>query len=100
ASEDDLVSLAWPRLDAMLACGTTTCEAKSGYGLTMDAELRQLRAIRRLNQEHSVDIVPTFLGAHVVPSEYRDRRQDYVRLVIAEMIPAVAAEELAEWCDV
>ena len=100
ASEDELVALARVRLDEMAACGTTTCEAKSGYGLTVESELRQLRAIQRLDAEHAVDLVPTFLGAHEVPDEFRDRSDDYVTLVIDEMIPRVAEASLAEWCDV
>jgi imidazolonepropionase len=100
ASEDELVAAARVRLDEMLAGGTTTCEAKSGYGLTTASELTQLRAIARLNAEHAVDLVPTFLGAHDVPLEYRDRRGDYVSLLIEEMIPEVVDEALAEWCDV
>ena len=100
ASEDDLVAVTRPRLDEMLACGTTTCEIKSGYGLSLESELKLLRAVRRLSGEHPLDIVPTFLGAHEVPLEYRERRDEYVRLVIEEMIPAVAAEGLARWCDV
>jgi len=100
ASEDDLVRLARPRLDDMAASGTTTCEVKSGYGLTVEAEVRQLRAIRRLDREHEVDVVPTFLGAHEIPAEYRSRPDDYVALVIEKMIPAVAEASLAEWCDV
>ena len=100
ASEDDLVSQSRRRLDEMFACGTTTCEIKSGYGLDLDSELRMLRAARRLALEHPLDIVSTFMGAHEIPPEYRMRRNDYVRLVIDEMIPAVAAEHLAEWCDV
>ncbi len=100
ASEEELVAATRPRLDEMLACGTTTCEAKSGYGLTTEAELRQLRAIARLNAEHAIDLVPTFLGAHDVPEEYKSRRDAYVALVIDEMIPRVVEEALAEWCDV
>ena len=100
ASENDLVAATRRRLDEMLACGTTTAEAKSGYGLTTESELRQLRAIRRLDREHAIDLVPTFMGAHEVPVDYRSRRQDYVALVIDEMIPRVAEERLAEWCDV
>jgi imidazolonepropionase len=84
----------------MAACGTTTCEAKSGYGLTVESELRQLRAIQRLDAEHVIDLVPTFLGAHEVPDEFRDSPDDYVTLVIDEMIPRVAEASLAEWCDV
>ena len=100
ASEEDLVQSARPRLDEMLACGTTTCEAKSGYGLTTESELKQLRAVRRLNRTHEIDLVPTFLGAHAIPPEFKERRAEYVSLVIDEMIPRVAADGLAEWCDV
>ena len=100
ASEEELASQTRARLDRMLACGTTTCEAKSGYGLTTESELRQLRVLRALDAEHAIDVVPTFLGAHEVPPEYRDRRRAYVDLVVHEMIPRVAAEGLAEWCDV
>ncbi len=100
ASEEELVAATRPRLDEMLANGTTTCEAKSGYGLTTESELRQLRVIARLNAEHAIDLAPTFLGAHDVPPEYTSRRDDYVALVINEMIPQVVDEALAEWCDV
>jgi len=100
ATEDQLVEAARLRLDEMLACGTTTCEAKSGYGLELQSELRQLRAIRRLDEQHAVDVVPTFMGAHEVPTEYRTRRGEYVALVIEDMLPRVAEEGLAEYCDV
>ena len=100
AAEDDLVASARPRLAEMLACGTTTAEIKSGYGLDVATELKMLRAVRRLATEQPVDLVPTFMGAHECPLDYRRRREDYVRLVIEQMIPAVAAEGLAEWCDV
>ena len=100
ASEDALVESARVRLAEMLQCGTTTAEAKSGYGLETAAELKMLRAIRRLGQTQPIDLAATFLGAHEIPTEYRDRRADYVDLVIREMIPAVVAERLAEWCDV
>ncbi len=100
ASEAELVAQSRPRLDEMLANGTTTCEIKSGYGLDVQSELRMLRAIGQLRRSHAIDIVATFMGAHEVPREYRDRRERYVDLVIAEMIPAVAEDGLAEWCDV
>jgi imidazolonepropionase len=100
ASEQELVDATRARLAEMLACGTTTAEIKSGYGLDVDSELTMLRAIRRLSGEQPVDLVATFMGAHEIPLDYRQRREDYVRLVIDEMIPAVAAENLAEWCDV
>jgi len=100
ASEADLVSAALPRLAEMLSFGTTTAEAKSGYGLELDAELRMLRAIRTLGAAQPIELTATFMGAHEVPAEYRGRRGEYVRVVIDEMIPAVAREQLAEWCDV
>ena len=100
ATEDELVAATRTRLDEMLACGTTTAEAKSGYGLTTESELQQLRVIRRLNAEHPIDLVPTFMGAHELPVEYRTRRGDYVSLVVNDMLPRVQREGLAEWCDV
>jgi imidazolonepropionase len=100
ASEEQLVAAARPRLDEMLACGTTLCEAKSGYGLDVESELRQLHAMRLLDEEHPIDIVPTFMGAHEIPLEYRDRRGEYVALVIEEMLPRVSEAGLAEYCDV
>lgn len=80
--------------------GTTTVEAKSGYGLTLEDELKILRAIKRLDEQTQLRYVPTFLGAHEIPEEYRARRDHYVQLVINEMIPRVAREKLAEYCDV
>ena len=100
ATEAELVGQTRVRLDEMLACGTTTCEIKSGYGLTVESELKILRAVARLSTEHPMDIVPTFLGAHDVPAEFRDRRSAYVDLVVNGMIPAVADGHLCEWCDV
>ena len=100
ASEEQLVASACVRLDEMLACGTTLCEAKSGYGLDVESELRQLHAMRTLDEEHSIDIVPTFLGAHDIPMEYRARRGEYITLVIDEMLPRIVDEGLAEYCDV
>src|SRR5262249_4808165 len=100
ASEADLVAAARPRLDEMLACGTTTVEIKSGYGLTLEDELKMLRAIARLAREHPIDIAATFMGAHGIPVDYRPRREAYVRLILDGMIPAVAGAGLAEWCDV
>ena len=100
ASVDELAATTRPRLAAALAQGTTTCEVKSGYGLETDAELRMLRAVRVLATSQPVELSPTFMGAHEVPVEYRGRRDDYLRLVVDEMLPAVAAEGLAEWNDV
>src|SRR5689334_4168756 len=80
--------------------GTTTIEAKSGYGLSLEDEIKMLRAIRRLDEKTPLRYVPTFLGAHSVPPEYRARRDEYVSLLIDEMLPAVAQQKLAEFCDV
>jgi imidazolonepropionase len=100
APDDRLIADTRRRLDEMLRCGTTTCEAKSGYALTVDGELKMLRAVRQLAASHAIEIAPTFMGAHDVPIEFRDRPARYVDLVVDEMLPAVAAEGLAEWCDV
>ena len=100
ASEAALAAATRRRLDEMLRCGTTTCEAKSGYALTTVGELKMLEVIRALAADHDVEISPTFMGAHEVPAEYRHDRRKYIDLVIREMIPAVARQGLAEWCDV
>jgi imidazolonepropionase len=100
ASEDDLFEMALPRVRSLLEHGTTTVEAKSGYGLTLDDELKILRVIQRLNAETPLELIPTFLGAHEIPDEYRGARDDYIRLVTDEMLPRVAAEGLARYCDV
>jgi imidazolonepropionase len=100
ASIVDLVWHSRTRLDEMLALGTTTCEIKSGYGLDVESEIKMLQAIRQLDLTHPIDIVSTFMGAHEVPIEHRGRRQGYIDLIVEEMIPAVAAAGLAEWCDV
>jgi imidazolonepropionase len=100
APAERLAAATRARLDEMLACGTTTCEIKSGYGLTTASELKMLEAIAALRRTHPMAIVPTFMGAHEFPPEYRRARGDYVDLVVNEMIPAVAGAGLAEWCDV
>jgi imidazolonepropionase len=100
ARVEKLVDLGLERLDAMLAHGTTLVEAKSGYGLTAADELKILEATRRLNQLHCINVVPTFMGANAVPSEYKGNPEEYVALVIGEMIPKVAEKGLAEFCDV
>ncbi len=92
ASLDELVAQTRPRLDAMLAHGTTTAECKTGYGLDVANELKMLAAIGRLGAEQPIDLVPTFLGAHVVPAEFKDRADDYVALVTQEMLPAVTQQ--------
>jgi imidazolonepropionase len=100
ASEQELAEQTKRRLDEMLACGTTTCEVKSGYGLNTETELKMLHALNTVATRHPIDVVPTFMGAHEVPPEFRSNRTEYVDLVINEMLPAVAAERAAKWCDV
>lgn len=103
ATLEELVAGAHRRLDTMLRYGTTTVEAKSGYGLTLEDELKCLLAARLLGESHPVTIVSTFLGAHVVPPEYQHRPDQYVALIVEQMLPAVAAGDgapLAEFCDV
>jgi imidazolonepropionase len=100
ASEAVLAADTGRRLAEMLRCGTTTAEAKSGYGLTTESELKMLRVIRDLNAAQPIELSATFMGAHEVPVEYRTRRQAYIDLIVADMIPAVASDHLAEWCDV
>lgn len=99
-SEDELVELTRPRLAEALRHGTTTMEVKSGYGLATEHELKMLRVVARLAREGPLELVPTFLGAHEFPPEYRDRPDAYVDLLVEEMIPTVAAEGLAVFCDV
>jgi imidazolonepropionase len=100
ASREELVTAARGRLDRMLLCGTTTTEAKSGYGLTLEAEIRTLEAIAALDREHPIDLIPTFMGAHEIPPEYRSDPEAYVCIVIEEMLPAIAGSGLARFNDV
>lgn len=100
ASLSDLVKAGKRYGEWFLRCGTTTVEAKSGYGLTLEDELKILRAIKELDENTSLHYVPTFLGAHDIPFEYKSRRQLYVDLIIKEMLPRVAEEKLAEYCDI
>jgi len=99
ASAEDLAAAALPRLDALLAEGVGTIEIKSGYGLTIESELTMLRAARRLGELRPVRVVTTFLGAHALPPEYAGRADAYIDLVCHEMLPAVAAEGLADGVD-
>ncbi len=100
ASFEELLSLAKRRLDRMLSKGVTTIEAKSGYGLNLNDELKILRVIKALQSDHPIEIIPTFLGAHTIPKEFRNNRETYINLLLEEMIPEVARERLAEFCDV
>lgn len=100
ADPDALFQLGVRFLDRMLKSGTTTAEAKSGYGLSTDAEIKSLEVIQRLDADHAIDLVPTFLGAHEFPDEYRQNRDGYIDLLVNEMIPEVARRKLAKYCDI
>jgi imidazolonepropionase len=100
ATEEQLFAESKKRLDSFLKHGVTTLEAKSGYGLTVEDELKQLRVARALNESHPIDLISTFMGAHAVPLEYKADPEQYIRIVIEEMIPKVSEEKLAVFCDV
>lgn len=100
ATPDELRELCLKRLDRMLLSGTTTVEAKSGYGLNFEDEIKQLEVLRGLAGRHPVDVVPTFMGAHEIPPEHRSKREDYIRLLIDTLIPEVRRRGLAEFFDV
>ena len=100
ASLEKLVENGKKILDRMMNYGTTTVEAKSGYGLSTESELKILKTLQILNEEHPLDIVSTFLGAHAIPLEYKDNPDDYVELIISDMIPKIVKQGLAEFCDV
>jgi imidazolonepropionase len=100
ASKEELLESCRKILDVMLEHGTTTVEAKSGYGLTLKDEIKCLEVMKLANEEHPIEIVPTFLGAHAVPVEYKGNPDEYVNLITDEIIPEVAARKLAEFCDV
>lgn len=100
ASEEELFEDAWERLQEVIAMGTGAIEVKSGYGLTLDSELKMLRVVRRLKEQSPIPVKATFLGAHAIPMEYKANREAYMSLIIQEMLPQVAAEGLADYCDV
>lgn len=100
ASLQELVDLGLKRLDSILSFGVTTVEGKSGYGLYKETELKQLEALKRCDDGHAVDVVKTFLGAHSVPKEYKGRSGEFIDYLIEEVLPVVAEENLAEFCDI
>jgi imidazolonepropionase len=99
-SEDEIYEQSRQRLQEVMRLGTGAVEIKSGYGLSVEGELKMLRVIRRLKQEYPIAIKATFLGAHAFPKEYKENHEGYIRLIIDEMLPAIAAENLAEYIDV
>ncbi|MCG4580792.1 imidazolonepropionase [Clostridium cochlearium] len=100
ATEDELYESAKKRLDSMIHFGVTTVEGKSGYGLDCETELKQLRVMDRLQKDHPIDICKTFMGAHAIPEEYKGRNEEYINFLLEEVLPKVAEEKLAEFCDV
>jgi imidazolonepropionase len=100
ATKSELTSLCLDRLDSMLLHGTTTAEAKSGYGLNLDDEVKQLNVIHELERIHPIDIIPTFMGAHEIPKEYKHKKKDYIDLLIQKILPEVKKMKLAEFFDV
>ncbi|MBS1948497.1 MAG: imidazolonepropionase [Bacteroidetes bacterium] len=99
-SEDELFSLAWKRLEQVSRLGTGAIEIKSGYGLTLEGELKMLRVIKKLKERSKLEIRATFLGAHAYPAEYRENHQGYIDLLVNEMLPVIAREKLADYIDV
>jgi len=100
STENELYDLAEKRIRKIISNGTTTLEAKSGYGLSTESEIKMLKVIKRLNENLPIDIVPTFLGAHEFPIEFKDRKEDYINILLTEMMPKVAKLGLAEYCDI
>ena len=100
ATEDELYEKAYGLLEEIQLQGVTAIECKSGYGLTLEDELKQLRVYKRLKGKSDIHLVSTFLGAHTIPPEFKENRQGYIDLVVSKMIPAVAEENLAEFCDI
>lgn len=100
SSANDLLQAGIKRLDSMLSFGVTTVEGKSGYGLDEETEIKQLEVMNHLDGIHYIDIIPTFMGAHAVPEEYKDRQDEYIDYIIENVMPRVAERELAHYCDV
>lgn len=97
---EDLLAESREHINLLLQHGTTTAEAKSGYGLSLEDEIKSLEVIKELTSENNIDLVPTFLGAHEIPDEFRNNRDSYINLLTEKMIPTVAQENLAEYCDI
>ncbi|MEP7171379.1 MAG: hypothetical protein ABI855_18565 [Bacteroidota bacterium] len=100
ASEEELYQSAWNRLQEIIKLGTGAVEIKSGYGLCLEGELKMLRVIKRLKENSPLTIKSTFLGAHAVPAEFKDQKEKYIDVIIKEMLPQIAKEKLADYCDV
>ncbi len=99
-SEEELFKLAKKRINKIISNGTTTLEAKSGYGLSTESEIKMLKVIKKLDEDLPIDIIPTFLGAHEFPTEYKNDKETYIEILLNEMIPKVKEMNLAEYCDI
>ena len=99
-SEQELINSGYKKLDSMLGFGVTTVEGKSGYGLDIETEIKQLRVMKALNEKHAIDIVSTYMGAHSVPLEYKGLTDDYISFIESQVLPIVCSEKLAEFCDI
>ncbi|WP_330586870.1 imidazolonepropionase [Aminipila terrae] len=100
ATFEELYNKSFDFLDEMMALGVTTCEAKSGYGLDMENEIKMLKVVKSLDENHPMDMVSTFMGAHAIPDEYKDKADDYIEMLCREVIPEVKKQGLAEFADV
>ncbi|MGH4137356.1 imidazolonepropionase [Clostridium sp.] len=100
ASFEELYNVGFDRVNEMMKLGVTTVEGKSGYGLDLDTEIKQLKVMKKLNEEHAMDVVTTFLGAHSVPPEYKGKNNEYIDFIIKNVLPVIKDENLAEFCDV
>ena len=100
ASEEELFEKSMTFLDEMLALGVTTCEAKSGYGLDVETELKQLNVMKQVNEQHAIDVIPTFMGAHAIPKTHTGNADGYINFICEEMLPLVAEKGLAKYCDI
>lgn len=100
ASKEELIKTGLKRLDSMLTFGVTTVEGKSGYGLDLETELKQLEAMAEADKQHPIDVVKTFLGAHAVPTEYKGKEDEFIDYIIRDVLPIVAKEKLATFCDI
>lgn len=100
ATDEELYNVGFERLNAMIKLGVTTVEGKSGYGLDLDTEIKQLKVMKKLNEEHAVDLAITFLGAHSIPPEYKGKNDEYINFIIDNVLPVVKDKNLAEFCDV
>lgn len=100
ASREELAGIGWRRLSSMLSFGVTTVEGKSGYGLNLETEIKQLEVMAQLNRDQGIEIVPTFMGAHAIPAEYQGRTDEFISYLVDEVLPEVAKRNLADFCDV